>query len=209
MVLLGFLGSAPSSMMGMIMYLLCCAPFLVDLGVSALNMARRSRQEEVVGGATVEELNESEEEDYAPADREALGQSTEQVAPSDRLVPAEFSAVPPVHNLLTSDWKEGASDENFSQMKQVVAYALIAAQLFLGSQVVAHTDSPNLGIVSLTYGTASLAGYFGLANIPVMRLARVNGIALVAAFMGIGSILTGGLDLMIFLLTVVNLFDAY
>jgi hypothetical protein len=66
-----------------------------------------------------------------------------------------------------------------------------------------------LGAISLGYAASSLVGYFGMGQAPLAKLMRINIVSVLCACLGIGSIINSGMDLHIFLLTILHLFDAY
>ena len=69
--------------------------------------------------------------------------------------------------------------------------------------------SVNLGIITLIYAASSFLGYFGLGNIPLAQLARVNMVSVISAVMGFIAVSIIGFDLNLVLLTVLNMYDAY
>ena len=66
-----------------------------------------------------------------------------------------------------------------------------------------------LGIITLVYAASSLLGYFGLGNIPLAQLARINMVSVISAVMGFIAVSFIGFDLNLILLTVLHMFDAY
>ena len=66
-----------------------------------------------------------------------------------------------------------------------------------------------LGVITLVYAASSLLGYFGLGNIPLAQLARVNMVSVISAVMGFVAVSIIGFDLNLVLLTVLNMYDAY
>ena len=93
--------------------------------------------------------------------------------------------------------------------KQLVAAALIASYLYLGSNAVATGESVSTGAVTLAYAGSSLLGYFGIGNMPLARLARVNGVSVIAAILGLTSMVGSGMSLAVFALVALHLFDAF
>lgn len=111
---------------------------------------------------------------------------------------------------MTSNWKENAADaSNTSTMKQLAAFALIASYLYLGSSAVESQAMVPLGAVTLGYAASSLVGYFGMGTAPLAKLLRTQMVSVLCAGLGIGSMVSSGMDMHIFLLTVLHLFDAY
>ena len=61
----------------------------------------------------------------------------------------------------------------------------------------------------MAYASSSLLGYFGTATMPLARLARTNGVSLIAAGMDLTSVMTGGVNLAVLALTVLHMYDAF
>ena len=53
-----------------------------------------------------------------------------------------------------------------------------------------------------------MAGYFGLGTSPIAALTRINGISILAAFMGLIHIFIGEGSMGIWLLTMLHIFDS-
>lgn len=66
-----------------------------------------------------------------------------------------------------------------------------------------------LGAVTLGYAASSLVGYFGMGSAPIAKLMRVNMVSAACAALGIGSIISSGVDLSVLMLTMLHLFDAF
>ena len=66
-----------------------------------------------------------------------------------------------------------------------------------------------LGVITLVYAASSLLGYFGLGNIPLAQLARVNMVSVISAVMGFIAVSIIGFDPNLVLLTVLNMYDAF
>lgn len=94
-------------------------------------------------------------------------------------------------------------------MKQIAAFALIASYLYLGGSAVESKAMVPLGAVTLGYAASSLVGYFGMGTAPLAKLMRTQMVSIVCAALGIGSIMSSGMDIHIFLLTVLHMFDAF
>ena len=208
----GFLGG-PSSMLGWLGYMFCCMPFFIDMFIS-LNtayeklMVRNSSS----GNCTVEEISPNEENFISQNHNESVNSNdaaASMVDPSDRLVPESIARIEPLNNLLTSNWKENAVSTSNTINKQLMAAALIASYFYLGSNAVASGENVSTGAVTLAYASSSLLGYFGIGNMPLAKLARVNGVSLIAAVMGLTSMFTGGFGLTLFAMIALHLYDAY
>ena len=94
-------------------------------------------------------------------------------------------------------------------MRQLIGFALILGYFINGSIAVDSGDNVALGTVSLVTAGSSLLGYFGLGNAPVLQLARNNIVSVIAATMGLFGVVTGGMNICLFLLTIMHMFDAY
>ena len=58
------------------------------------------------------------------------------------------------------------------------------------------------------YGASSLAGYFGFGRSPIAALTRINGISVLAAFMGLIHIMIGEGSMGVWLMTMLHIFDS-
>ena len=96
-----------------------------------------------------------------------------------------------------------------STTKQLAAFALIAGYFYLGGVGVESGSYTTIGAISLAYATSSLFGYFGLADTPITRLMRVNGVSAVCAAMGLMTMATSGMDMALAMMTIMHMFDAY
>ena len=129
--------------------------------------------------------------------------------PSDRLVPEALAENTQINNLLTRNWRDNAIDVSNSTMKQLIGFVLILGYFYCGSIAVESGDNVALGSVSLVYAASSLFGYFGLGNAPVAQLLRTNMVSVISVIMGLVGFITGGMNICLFLLTVMHMFDAY
>lgn len=129
--------------------------------------------------------------------------------PSERIMPDVLRDNQPINNLLSRNWKERAYESTNATVKQLTAFALILGYMYLGGMAVESNAHVPLGAISLVYAASSLLGYFGLANAPVARLARVNGVSAVCAVLGVGSLLSSGVDAAILAMTAMHAFDAF
>ena len=82
------------------------------------------------------------------------------------------------------------------------------AYLIFGGQAIVSEDAVAFGAVTTLYGASSLAGYFGLGTSPIAALTRINGISILAAFMGLIHIFIGEGSMGIWLLTMLHIFDS-
>ena len=94
-------------------------------------------------------------------------------------------------------------------MKQLIGFMLILGYFINGSIAVESGDNVALGTVSLITAGSSLLGYFGLGNAPVAQLVRNNFVSVICAVMGLIGVITGGMNICLFLLTIMHMFDAY
>ena len=94
-------------------------------------------------------------------------------------------------------------------MKQLIGFMLILGYFINGSMAVNSGDNVAVGTVSLVTAGSSLLGYFGLGNAPVLQLARNNIVSVFAAAMGLFGMVTGGMNICLFVLIIMHMFDAY
>ena len=87
---------------------------------------------------------------------------------------------------------------------------MILGFLGLGTSLIVSEDEDNvpLGAMTVAYGGSSLLGYFNMGNSPIAKMLRVNGISVIAALLGLLSIISGGGSMGIWLLTLLHVFDA-
>ena len=90
-----------------------------------------------------------------------------------------------------------------------MAFATISAYFYFGSSVIESGNCVTLGVITLVYAASSFLGYFGLGNIPLAQLARVNMVSVISAVMGFIAVSLIGFDLSLILLTVLHMFDAF
>ena len=88
-----------------------------------------------------------------------------------------------------------------------MAFFMIMAYFYLGTSVIVTDDQVPMGALALGYATSSLAGYFNLGQSPLAQLTRVNGVSVLNALIGLGSILNGGGCMAIWLLTMLHMYD--
>ena len=133
------------------------------------------------------------------------------VDPSARLLPGVIADNDALYNLATSDWKENGAFETPSNttIQQLTSFAMIVAYLYLGTSAVESHAMVPLGALTLATAGSSLMGYFGTGSAPIAKLLRTNMMNAICACIGAGSLLSSGLDLHIFLLTVLHMFDAF
>lgn len=159
---------------------------------------------------TVTELTPENEENFLSADSGISQQATQSMYnPSDRIVPDVIAQIEPINNLMTGNWKENAVATTNSTTKQLAAFALIAGYFYLGGVGVESGSYTTIGAISLAYASSSLFGYFGLADAPITKLMRVNGVSAVCAVMGLMTMATGGMDMALAMMTIMHMFDAY
>ena len=180
------------NMPGMAFFLLSL-PFIADAGISCLSVAREM-------GRT-SEITEDQEEDFV----QQVDDTT--ITPSERL-PQIIQENTPVANLLTSNWKDGCYAVTNSLEKQLVPFFMIMAYLYFGGQAATNDDTLYLGALTTIYGASSLAGYFNFGRSPIASLTRINGISVLAAFMGLIHIFIGEGTMGVWLLTMLHLFDS-
>ena len=216
LLMMGMTVGGPASAIGYLGYTLCCLPFLLDLMISLRGATQSMREEpEVTPSCTVEEINNPNQENFLSAEQrqetETRPRQEEMVDPSTRLLPEVIVNNDALYNLTTSDWKENAAFEtgNNNTIKQLTSFAMIVAYMYLGGSAVESHAMVPLGALTLGYATSSLVGYFGMGSAPVAKLLRTNMMSAICACIGAGSLLSSGLDLHIFLLTVLHTFDAY
>lgn len=85
---------------------------------------------------------------------------------------------------------------------------MIMAYLYFGGQAATNDDTLYLGALTTIYGASSLAGYFNFGRSPIASLTRINGISVLAAFMGLIHIFIGEGTMGVWLLTMLHLFDS-
>ena len=127
--------------------------------------------------------------------------------PSERLLPQEIVSNVPLANLLTRNWRDGAYARTNPIEKQLTAFMMIIAYLYLGTSVAATSDQTALGALTVAYGASSLAGYFNIGEAPLARLSRVNGLSVFGGLLGLGAIFSGAGSAAIWLLTMLHMFD--
>ena len=177
-----------------IAFFLLSIPFFADSGISCLAVAREM-------GRTVE-ITEEQEEDFVQQEDDAS------VIPSQRIVPQSIQQNTPIANLLTSNWKDGCYSVSNSLEKQLVPFFMIMAYLIFGGQAAMSQETVALGAVTTLYGASSLAGYFGFGRSPIAALTRINGISVLAAFMGLIHIMIGEGSMGVWLMTMLHIFDS-
>jgi len=79
--------------------------------------------------------------------------------------------------------------------------------LYFGTQAISSGDAPVLGGLTLAYAGTGLASYFGSNMAPIFRLLNINAMSGIAAVMGIASLLSGNVHLVIMLLVALHSID--
>ena len=215
--MMGMTTGGPASAIGYLGYAACSLPFVLDMLISLRGATNSLREEPVENtGCTVEEINNPNQENFLSAEESyaangAPRQQEEMLNPSSRLLPEVVAENDTLYNLTTSDWKENAAYESQSNttVKQLTAFAMIAAYMYLGGSAVESHAMVPLGALTLGYASSSLVGYFGMGQAPLAKFLRTNMVSGICACIGAGSILSSGLDLHILLLTMLHAFDTY
>lgn len=131
------------------------------------------------------------------------------VNPSDRILPGDIVSNRPLANLLTRNWRDNASALTNPVEKQLMAFMMILAFIYLGGCIGVAGGFGGQATLAVTYGASSMAGYFGFGNAPIARLSRVNGIAIFGAAAGLATFVAGAATGPLMLLTILYLLDIF
>jgi hypothetical protein len=186
----------PASSFGTFLFAAGCIPFLLDASINLYNLGRPST-------ATVEEIHENSE--YRSMND---AEDKNFVDPSERILPRSIRENNTLHYLLTSNWKDNAANvEETSVQKQMTAFTMLLAFLFLGGAAIVSGNGPAVGTMSLLYGGSGLVGYLGFKLPPLFRAISVNATSGLCAVMALGAMASGGLSLSILMLTALHIID--
>lgn len=185
----------PSGFFGTSLFAAGLIPFILDASVNLVQLATQPST------ATVEEIRSEGYQSMKDSEERNM------VHPSERVLPRSLREGNTTNFMLTQNWKDNAADaEDNSVAKQLTAFAMLLGFLGLGGVALSQGNAA-AGALSLAYGSTGLIGYLGFKLPPLLKAINVNATAAAGAVLSVGSMLTGGLGVNMFILAALFMVD--